>query len=183
MATANDRGAMALGFVSVGRFAETADLTWRMLKLDGIEPHRDQAKTGRYPFVGESMLLWQNDQLKNSSTALQQLVEGYASLLNTPWVWGDSSGVMLQPTGSFGGGDAASQRMHVASSRGGQMCQPITHLVTLLGAKAATVVVTSKQRSAQTSAARVSPVDEAMQQKDHPPLLWETPPLLPAPKQ
>jgi hypothetical protein len=51
LAKANDVGAFAIGHISLEN-AETAK--WKFVKIDGVEPSRDNAKRGHYEYVFES---------------------------------------------------------------------------------------------------------------------------------
>lgn len=79
LTSANTAGGFAIGHVSLENAETTA---WKFVKINGQEPSRDNAKTGKYPYFFESTCQYRNSLTGNDKTFAQKLCEGSASPTN-----------------------------------------------------------------------------------------------------
>lgn len=79
LTSANTAGGFAIGHVSLEN-GETA--TWKFVKINGQEPSRDNAKTGKYPYFFESTCQYRNSLTGNDKTFAQKLCEGSSNPTN-----------------------------------------------------------------------------------------------------
>lgn len=129
VARATERGAMALALVSAqGYFTDTASWVGGLLKVGGVAPVREQALTGRYPYVGFGRFFWNDAHVSTLHAGLQQLVRGYAGLALDPAVIvANNAQAMVPPYRAFGTGTVVEQAAMAAFSGGN--CQPYTMMV------------------------------------------------------
>ncbi|MFY9512655.1 MAG: hypothetical protein WAQ05_16935 [Rubrivivax sp.] len=118
LGTASDRGAYALGTVSLGRFPTdltAANATHRFLRLDGAAPTRDLAKVGRYAFMTQAFMRWNGGHVATLSAPLQALIKNYPALQRNPDLLAQagswSEGMMAPLSTYYGTGPAARQMM------------------------------------------------------------------------
>jgi len=79
LTSANTASGFAIGHVSLEN-AETA--AWKFVKINGQEPSRDNAKTGKYPYFFESTCQYRNSLVGNDLTLAKKICEGSASPTN-----------------------------------------------------------------------------------------------------
>lgn len=79
LTSANTAGGFAIGHVSLEN-AEPAG--WKFVKINGQEPSRDNAKTGKYPYFFESTCQYRNSLVGNDKTFAQKLCEGSSNPTN-----------------------------------------------------------------------------------------------------
>lgn len=130
LATAGERSAYAIGVVSLGRFA--TDLTGsshRFLRLDGAAPNRELAKTGRYTFMSQVTMRWNNDAVAALPAPLRALIVNYPALqsdpalLGQPGSWREGWMVPVSGPRPFGTGSSAN-RLMVSAIAAQPMCTP-----------------------------------------------------------
>lgn len=131
LATAEQRGAYAIGLLSIGRYASdltASNWTHRFLRIDGAAPDVSQAKVGQYPLVADVSVAWDRVHVATLAPAVRQFIQGFAAQygnpdltpLGPPW----SSGTLVSPFyGTFGGGSAASMQFTSATLQTSS-CEP-----------------------------------------------------------
>ena len=127
-------GAFAIGHVSKEN-AESA--TWKHVKLDGVSPHRDNLKAGKYDYAVESTIQFSTARHDaaladsgNPENAAYKFVDGFVVAIGLPRNMAQLSanvqaGVAAMPesyAGAYGTGTAAEITFGSRVSRGGDSC-------------------------------------------------------------
>lgn len=133
LGAAEDANAYAIGHVS--KENDQTGSKWRHVKLDGVEPGRDNTKAGLYDYYFESTLQWNNDHFASLSSDQQSFLTAFASTARKPSSLAKLStatqnGVAAQQdtyAGAFGTGTADEIKFGSRVSRGGNSCTPSTY--------------------------------------------------------
>ena len=133
LGAAEDTNAYAIGHVS--KENDQTGSKWRHVKLDGVEPSRDNTKAGLYDYYFESTMQWNDNQFGTLSSDQQGFLSAFALTARKPSSLAKLStatqnGVAAEPdtyAGAFGTGTADEIKFGSRVSRGGNSCTPSTY--------------------------------------------------------
>jgi hypothetical protein len=130
--TANTKGGYAIGHVSRENVPGTNQ--WKHVRLEGAQPSRDNAKAGRYDYLVESTIQYNNAAFAALSAAQKSFVTGFIAQARTPDALArlstaNQQGVAALPdsyAGAFGTGTANEIAFGSRVTRAGNSCNPLT---------------------------------------------------------
>ena len=131
LGAAEDKAAYAIGHVSKENDDTTAaNSKWRHVKIDGIEPSRDNLKAGKYNYFYETTLQWHKDLYTTLSTDQQDFLTAFRTQASVPasltkLASATQKGIAALPgsyAGAYGTGTADEINFGSRVSRGGNSC-------------------------------------------------------------
>jgi hypothetical protein len=107
---------------------------WKHVRLEGAQPSRDNAKAGRYDYLVESTIQYNNAAFAALSAAQKSFVTGFIAQARTPDALArlstaNQQGVAALPdsyAGAFGTGTANEIAFGSRVTRAGNSCNPLT---------------------------------------------------------